>query len=124
MKAEPKGKKLTKADEPIGIFEKAKEPAPRLRPLGEVPPVRSGPSSSSAGPAPPDGEEERPEPQDVEPKSEVKEEEKVPEKKEPSPSANLPLTCTSENSWEIRITNWTSEITSETLSHVDRSVQT
>ena len=91
MKTEPKGKKLTKADEPIGIFEKAKEPVPRLRPLGEVPPVRSGPSSNSAGPAQPDGEEERPEPQDVEPKSEVKEEETVPEKKEPSPSANLPL---------------------------------
>ena len=65
---------------------------PRLRPLGEVPPVRSGPSSGSRGPAPSDGEEERPEPQDVEPKSEVKEEEeKLPEKKEPSPSADLPL---------------------------------
>ena len=91
VKMESKGKKTTKPDEPIGIFEKAKEPAPRLRPLGEVPPVRSGPSSSSAGPAPPDGEEECPKPQDVEPKSKVKEEEKVPEKKEPSPSANLPL---------------------------------
>ena len=91
VKIEPKGKKATKADESIGIFEKAKEPVPGLRPLGEVPPVRSGPASGSREPAPPDGEEERPEPQDVEPKLEVKEEEKVPEKKEPSPSANLPL---------------------------------
>ena len=60
VKAKPKGKKVTKADEPIGIFEKAKEPVPGLRPLGEVPPVRSGPASGSREPAPPDGEEERP----------------------------------------------------------------
>ena len=91
VKTEPKGKKVTKANEPIGIFEKDKEPVPGLRPLGEAPPVRSGPASGSREPAPPDGEVERPEPQDVEPKLEVKEEEKVPEKKEPSPSANLPL---------------------------------
>ena len=77
MKIESKGKKATKADESIGIFEKAKEPVPGLRPLGEVPPVRSGPASGSREPAPPDGEEERPEPQDVEPKLEVKEEEKA-----------------------------------------------
>ena len=66
---------------------------PSFRPLGEVPPVRSGPASSSRDPAHPDEERVRPEPQDDElPKAEGKEEEEnVPDGNEPRPSANLPL---------------------------------
>ena len=124
VKTEPKGKKLTKADELIGIFEKDKEPVPRFQPLDEVPPVRSGPASGSREPAPPDGEGERPEPQDVEPKLEIKEEEKIPEKKEPSPSANLPFA--------LRKVHEKLESPTELLNlhlkhyhnYVDRSVQT
>ena len=104
---------------PISPDTKLEVPSGPFQP-DEQPMKASGPSSGSKG-----GVRPRRDPQpkeESEAKQEPKVEVKVEEKKVTLTKRNI-ITCTSADSWQASVTNWTFETTCKALSHVNWTVQ-